>query len=424
MHNANGNSRLARRQLLSQLGTVVACGWLASKGFAEEASSVVDKATIPSEKAESSIKPGPVEDVPVEQLDAAILKGIKFLLADQNKDGSWGSAEKTKGLNIYAPVPGSHHAFRGATSALCLSALNDVSARPNLNIDGVAAAIERGQNWLLEKLATLRRANGDAIYNVWGHAFGMEALVKLHDRSPNNEELRTKIKQEIAHQIDFLTRYETVNGGWGYYDFDFRTRKPAGDPASFTTATGLLALLDARSIGVEVPQKLLDRGKAAIERMTRPDYSYIYGEYLKYTPQHPVNQPGGSLGRTQVCFLAMRKLGDEHITDDRIREWLGRLIVRNGWLSMGRKRPIPHESWFAVAGYFYYYGHYYAAKIVYELPPQDRAFFKNHLARIILPLQEADGSWWDYPLYNYHQQYGTAMAITTLHLCRVEPPSP
>ena len=40
--------------------------------------------------------------------------------------------------------------------------------------------------------------------------------------------------------------------------------------------------------------------------------------------------------------------------------WLDRFIARNEWLGFARKRPIPHESYFMVAGYFFYYGHYYA----------------------------------------------------------------
>ena len=47
-----------------------------------------------------------------------------------------------------------------------------------------------------------------------------------------------------------------------------------------------------------------------------------------------------------------------------------------------------------------------------------RPFYQDHLARIIIDVQDADGSWWDYPLYDYHQQYGTAYAIMTLHRCR------
>src|SRR6516165_5688428 len=56
-------------------------------------------------------------------LEGSIRRGVEFLLKDQNKDGSWGSAHRTKGLNIYAPVPGAHHAFRTAVTAMCVTAL-------------------------------------------------------------------------------------------------------------------------------------------------------------------------------------------------------------------------------------------------------------------------------------------------------------
>ena len=54
--------------------------------------------------------------------------------------------------------------------------------------------------------------------------------------------------------------------------------------------------------------------------------------------------------------------GDEKITDKVLNVWLDRLFARNMWLDIGRKRPIPHETHFQVAGYFYYYGHWYAAR--------------------------------------------------------------
>ena len=46
------------------------------------------------------------------QIYSAIDRGVRFLIEDQNSNGSWGSPTRTKGLNIYAPVPGAHHAFR------------------------------------------------------------------------------------------------------------------------------------------------------------------------------------------------------------------------------------------------------------------------------------------------------------------------
>ena len=71
-----------------------------------------------------------------------------------------------------------------------------------------------------------------------------------------------------------------------------------------------------------------------------------------------------------------------------------------------------------MAGYFFYYGHYYAAASIEHLEAAERSHFRGHLAHILLALQEKDGCWWDYPLYDYHQQYGTAFAIMSLLRCK------
>jgi hypothetical protein len=359
----------------------------------------------------------PAEPVPPADLEDSISRGVAFLLESQRKDGSWGSADNTKGgVDIYAPAPGAHHAFRSAVTALCVSAL--IEADPDSRNADVQAAIGRGEAWLLENLPRLRRASPDTLYNVWGHAYGIETLALLYRRHAGDAAGQERIAECIRGQIDLLERYESVNGGWGYYDFDVGARKTAASPNSFTTATVLLALADAKDLGIDVPQKIVDRGLEAIRRQTKPDRSYLYGDYLKYVPTHPVNRPGGSLGRSQACNAALRRYGDEDLTDAAIRAWLERLFARNGWLSLGRKKPIPHESWFAVAGYFFYYGHFYAAECIRMLPEQDRGPLKSHLARIMMPLQEPNGCFWDYTFYDYHTQYGTAFAVRTLVRCR------
>ena len=73
--------------------------------------------------AEAPPKPKPIDPPKAGALEDAIQRGVAFLLRDQNKDGSWGSAERTKGLNIYAPVPGAHHAFQTAVTSLVIAAL-------------------------------------------------------------------------------------------------------------------------------------------------------------------------------------------------------------------------------------------------------------------------------------------------------------
>ncbi|MBC7352588.1 MAG: terpene cyclase/mutase family protein [Thermogutta sp.] len=364
-------------------------------------------------------KPPPAVPPSREEIDRAIRRGVDFLLLRQNRDGSWGSPHNTKGLNIYAPVPGAHQAFRAAVTSLCVAALIDVKDSRS----EVQEAIDRGEAWLIANLPKVRRATPDAIYNNWAHAYSLQALTRLIRRHKGDPAKQAVLREVMETQLDRLIRYECVNGGWAYYDFDYGTQKPGGSTISFVTATVLVAFHEAQQVGLKIPEKLIDRAKASILRQRKPDYTYCYGEYLKMRPLHPVNMPAGSLGRSQACNLAMRLWGDTTVTDDVLRTWLDRFFARDGWLDLGRKRPIPHESFFAIAGYFFYYGHYYASLCIGQLPESERPDFYGRLAAILLPLQEKDGSWWDFPFYDYHQQYGTAFALLALAPCRASAPS-
>jgi hypothetical protein len=373
-----------------------------------------DPAPAPPPKPDVPAKPPQPAPVAAADLEAAIRRGVAFLVTNQNADGSWGTPERTKALNIMASAPGSHQAFQTGTTALAVAGLIDTGS----DSPEAKRALERGEAWLMDQLPKLRRATPMELYNVWGHGYGILALTKMYTRLPHDAERKRKIEDLIRSQFDRLTRYESVDGGWGYYDFEYGTAHPATSSTSFVNAAVLLALHEAKVIGVEPPQKIVKRALAATERQRLPGDSYLYGEYLKYQPARGINRPGGSLGRSQACNLALRVWGDATITDDVLTTWLDRLIVRNGWLSNVRKRPIPHEGQFQVAGYFFYFGHYYAAECIHQLPAAARPFYQDHLAHLILALQEADGSWWDYPLYNYHQPYGTGFALMTLSRCR------
>ena len=359
-------------------------------------------------------RPGPPQPVAPEALDGAIRRGTEFLLARQNSNGSWGSPRNTKGSNIFAPVPSAHHGFRVAVTSLCVSALIEAGgARP-----AVTKSIERAEAYLAENLPKLKRDSTTALYNNWAHAYGLSALVRMYNRLSDDKPRREEILKLAGGQIDLLKRFESLGGGWGYYEFDYHTQKPFAMTTSFTTATVLIALQEARSIGVDVPQTMIDRAKARIVNQQNPNFTYLYRRGYTTRRAAGINLPAGSLGRSQVCNLALRLSGDKRITDEVLQTWLDWLCARNGWLSRARKFPRPHESWFAVAAYFYYYGHFYAAGCIEQLPYDRQGFYQDHLAGILMPLQEKDGSWWDFPFYDYHQQYGTAMAIMSLHRCQ------
>ena len=349
-------------------------------------------------------------------IDASIRRGVDFLLTHQNPDGSWGSARRTKALNIYAPLPGAHHAYQAGTSGLALCGLIDAAdTRPEAE-----AAIAKAAAWTASELPKLRRADQTTTYNVWGHAYGLRAMTRLYQREtdPAKKAEWARLGQE---QVELVDRYEDVNGGWGYLDIydGVTTQKPSGIPTSFTTASVLLAMDQARAaMGVKLNDKLVKHAIAGLNAQRTPDFSYVYSFTHRMRPRIDINRPAGSLGRSQACNAALRVFGEKTVTDEVLTTWSDRFLDREGFLSNVRKRPVPHEGQFRIAGYFYYYGIYYFTESVRLLPAEKHAAYAKRLAAILLARQEKDGSWWDYPLYDYHQAYGTGYSLMALTWCR------
>jgi len=360
----------------------------------------------------------PVKDLPTatpEAIRAAITSGVDFLVGYQNKDGSWGGPTRTKGLNIYAPIPGAHHAFRAGASGLALSGLIDSGdARPD-----TAAAIEKAASWAEKELPQLRRAEQTTTYNIWGHAYGLRALIRLHGRETDPAR-KARFKELAQQQVDLVNRYADVNGGWGYLDlFDnITTQKPSGITTAFSSATVLHAMREGREkLGLTLDEKVVAAALDSIKRQQTPDMAYTYSHSHIHRPRADINRPAGSLARSQACNSVLRIFGREGITDEVITEWADRFLAREGFLSIARKRPRPHDIHFKISGYFYYYGVYYFTESVRLLPPEKQKPYAERLAALLIYRQEKNGSWWDYPLYDYHQPYGTGYALMALAWC-------
>ncbi len=361
-------------------------------------------------------KPGELPEITRASLDAAIRRGVDFLITHQNPNGSWGGATRTKGLNIYAPLPGAHHAYRAGASGLALSGIIDAAdPRPE-----VEAAIAKAAAWTAAELPKLRRADQTTTYNIWGHAYALRAISRLHSREQDSAK-KAGWAALAQGQVDLANRYADINGGWGYLDiFDnLTTQKPSGIPTSFTTASVLLAMDQARSgMGVKLDEDLVRKAIAGINYQRTPDFSYTYSFDHRMRPRADINRPAGSLARSQACNAALRVFGEKSVTDEILTTWADRFLAREGFLSNVRKRPVPHEGAFRIAGYFYYYGIYYFTESVKLLPKETHAAYAKRLAAILLERQEKDGSWWDYPLYDYHQAYGTGYSLMALAWCR------
>ena len=345
-----------------------------------------------------------------EQIDSAIARGVEFLEKDQQPDGSWGSGLKTHGTEVYSMVPGSLISYRIATTALCVMALHHA---------GETQAHDKGLEYLL-KAPDARRDDGDLLYNTWAHFYRLQACAEEMSNNHHDPRLKAVAEREIHN----LIRYATYIGGWNYYDFPPRqeayisTQHPTAGPTSFGTAAGLVALYEAKQAGLAVPQKLIEQSIRRLEEMRLPSGIYLYGEEYKYVPRLPANLPKGAVGRTQPVNYALRLWGSKKIGKDELRSGLELFVKDHAFLDMGRKRPIPHEAWYQTAGYYYYFDHYYASRLFELLDADDKAEFAPYVLAGILPHQESDGSWWDFPMWDFHKPYGTAFAVMTLMRCK------
>ncbi|MEK7467278.1 MAG: hypothetical protein AAB074_07690 [Planctomycetota bacterium] len=367
-------------------------------------------------------KPLPLEQQPVRTraLDASMREGVAFLLKSQEKGGYWGTGCRPLGWDIYASAPGSHMAFKVATTALCSLALREAAASgilPEPQKSEAMAAGRRGEDWLVGPGLRVRRASQDEIYNVWGHMYGLQALAAAIKAEADPVRLEALRKGALEH-LDLLDRYATTFGGWNYYDFAYLTQHPSMEPTAFGTAAGLVALKEAKDAGLPVPEKLSKGAVRLLEKCRTPENAYLYSYDWRYSPMHEINRPAGSLGRTQAGNDALTEWGSHAVPAKDLTAGLERLFKLQLYLECGRKRPYPHEAYYAVAGYFYYFGHYYAARILSLIPAEDARVYAKKLSDTIRPHQEEDGSWWDFGMWDFHKPYGTAYAILILKRCR------
>src|SRR5690242_2740198 len=99
----------------------------------------------PEPKATEHHRPPDPEPVAAADLEAALQRGVNYLVQNQNKDGSWGSPALEGGVAIYAGI-GSHHAFQVAVTAMSVMALIESGDDSSTVLD----AIERGEKHLFK----------------------------------------------------------------------------------------------------------------------------------------------------------------------------------------------------------------------------------------------------------------------------------
>lgn len=349
-------------------------------------------------------------------VEEAVRAGVDFLVKNQNRNGSFGHDTIGRDYELWCDVPGGHMAFQAATTALCWMGMRDAPYQPEES----KQAQERCLGWLA-KNAAVKRAYGEQFYNIWAYGYGIRALAEaLKGGAPGAD--RETIVATMGRILKGLDTLQTPDGGWSYLDFEAPLQKPTSSN-SFTTATVLLGLYEARQAGVEVPQKMIDKAVKYLWRNRTPDGNYWYSIGWQYHPAGQINRPQGSSMRNQSCNLVLHLFDPERMGRAEMLTGLAQLRDNHRFAIAALRRPVPHSSWYHVSGYFYLYGYQYAALVLDQLTDADRQEFWPFVAEAILKTRQPDGSFWDYPTYDYHKYYGTGYALIALSRCPPTPPS-
>jgi hypothetical protein len=338
---------------------------------------------------------------------AAIDRGLEFLVKAQERDGSWGKPRSVMNFETFATI-GTYEAWTVGTTGLVCMALMDSATTP-----AQLAALDRGLDFLLDRVFVKRVSDWDTD-NVWGYIYGLHAFVRAlaeprFEKDPRREQMRAMAVALVEH----LRRWQTPSGGWAYYDTDVTSIPPVW-ATSFTTAAAVVAMQDARAVGIEVPSAMLDKAVTAIERSRLKNGAFSYSLDTIPNPSRleSIDQVKGSLCRIQVCQLALYRAGRASV--EQLEAGLDVFFHDHRFLDVARKKPIPHEAYYQNSGYFYLFGHFYAAMVLDQLPAASRARFAPKLQQEILKTQESDGSMWDFYISGYGRTYGTAFGVLGL----------
>jgi hypothetical protein len=368
--------------------------------------------------ASSAAVAGAAEPLRIDQITPAVVRAgadraREFLLRTQNADGSWGGAADaiTTWSGETWSNPESHRAWRVATTGLCCLALSEPPASP-----AARAAIARGLDYLVVSAGVKRPDDWDTM-GCWAWIYALQAIAAA-ERDPDvvaDAQRLARLRGAAGTCLARLAFHQSLTGGWGYLEMDApRTARPQW-ATSFTTAAAVVALVEARESGLPVDEAVLARAVGALRRCRVPGGAYTYSVEALPRPGRigSVDQVNGALARIQSCNYALLVAGDD-VSPARLCSGLDVFFREHRFLELAVLRPVPHEAWYQNSGYFYLYGHYYAARLIERLPAPQQAAYWPRLAQAVLRLQGSDGAIWDYDHHAYDKAYGSAYGLMAL----------
>jgi hypothetical protein len=367
----NGMSRITRAGAARAAESIragalqlAACGLIASAAMAQPEARTSPKPNTERESAQNHA----LDDEITPELNAAVSRGILFLLSQQAADGSFGDGRFGKNV---------------AVSALAGIALMADGSLPGRGPH--AEAVARCTEYVLANCTESGLIAGDAANGpMYGHGFATLFLGEVYGMSAGggDTQMATRLHEALVKAVRLIEQTQNEQGGWRYnpvpYDADISV-----------TITQIMALRSARNAGIEVSKDTIDRAVAYVRRCQNPDGGFRYQEEMGAS-----GWPRSAAGVASLYYAGIYE-------DDAIDRGISYLM----------KEAMPGVPGTSRAHYFY--GQYYAVQAMYLGGGSSWAKWWPAIREELLRFQQANGSWED---RSVGDAYGTAMALIILQM--------
>ncbi|HXG11962.1 MAG TPA: prenyltransferase/squalene oxidase repeat-containing protein [Gemmataceae bacterium] len=351
---------LTRRQFLSRTGML-------TLGAAGSALALAGD-TPPESLPDGSASRGMITP----QTEQAIERGLAYLNSRKLANGSFGTNQyagnvAVTSLAALAFMAGGHQPGRGAYGQVVTDALKAVLAQEDRNLPGY--------------LYSRATPHGP----MYGHGFGTLFLAEVCGMVPDAQ-LRHQVRETLKRAVNVILKAQNAEGGWRYTPF-------SRDADISVTICQIMALRAARNAGVAVPKSQVDRCVEYVRRCQDKREGWF-----RYQAQGG-GGPHQAFARTAAGVCALYSAG----------------IYKGPEIDAGLKYLMQYKPNGAFAprhDMHYFYGHYYAAQVMWTAGGDYWAQWFPAIRDELLARQRPEGFWPD--LICHH--YGTAMACIILQI--------
>lgn len=315
-----------------------------------------------------------------DEIDAAVNRGIAFLLTKQRPDGAIAENQ-----------------YDTALTSLAIMSLASVGTSP-AQLDDRGKAMARAFDFVLGE-----KTQDDQGYfgshdnsRMYGHGITTLMLTEMHGMGVSPEQ-DARIARAAQRAIDLILKAQDHpksppnRGGWRY-------TPDAADADLSVSIWQLMALRSAKNDGLDVPQAAIERAIAYLRRSASSQLD-SQGRPVKpscgftYTP----GDSNATYAMTAAGLLAMQVCGQY---DSPLVEAASKWLLDN---------PPKWDD------RYFFYGTYYYAQGMYQRGGDAATESAQRVKELLLPHQREDGSWQGNGEEAGHGTvYATAMAILSL----------